>query len=96
MVVWLQYIIIKINVMLFLKIFGSAAILVISQIWYFKLEPGPFHPSDVGFLSIALLLSHLFFQIMLRCMVVPSPYWNSLSFGWRLTESLTSTECCLY
>jgi len=46
-------------------------------------------------LTIALFLGHLFFQIMLGHMLVPSPQYNDPSFGRCLAELLTSADLSL-
>ena len=59
------------------------------------LKPTMFALSDLRFLGILLFFCHLFFQIMLGHIVIPSAYWNGFSFGWCLTVFLTSAKGCL-
>jgi len=60
------------------------------------LELRTFGLSDSRLLSVKLFLSHLFLQITLGHMVVPSLLQNDFAFRQCLTELLTSTDCCLY
>jgi len=75
--------------MVFLKLYCMSGL---RNYMILYLKPMTSALSDLRFLGIMLFFCHLFFQITLGSIVIPSAYQNGFSFRWCLTVFLTSAE----